>query len=172
MKGVLRELGPLRALLAALFLALGMILIWAAGWTIINGLSARQDRSDVANSLEVLAPLEATGEREVVRRRVRRLEKFADVAWRDASGSVRRARIAAQPDAFVKQGPNWFVRIRYFEHDPSRLPIARDGGHILSRADVAEASAINGSIVTILTIVGMIGVFAAMRKSRGSNPAA
>ncbi len=166
MKGLLRELGPLRMLLAVLFLASAMVMMGAGWWTIINGLAAWSDRADVANSTEILALVEATGDREVTRRHVRRMEKFADVAWRDARDSVRRARIGVQPDALIKQGQTWFVRLRYFEHDASRLPLTQDGQSILSRADESEARAISGLIVVFLTIASMLGLFIAMRKSK------
>jgi hypothetical protein len=165
-KSEARHLGPLRTVVAVLFFALGMTAFWATWWMLAYGWSAWASRNELASGTEVLALVEATGERELTRRHVRQTEPIAAVVWRDAQGSVRRATIRVQPGAFVQQGAHWFVRIRFFENDPSRLPTTNDAQDLLKSASQSEATAISSLIVVFVSITGMAGLYAVMWKLR------
>jgi hypothetical protein len=133
--------------------------ILAGIWAFISWTNASGRRAELANSTAILALIENIGEREVVRRHVRRTEAYADLVWRDARGDVRRARVHLERERLVEQAGRHFYPVRYFENDRSRQPMTMTDAIAASIINSADHTLLYSLLVVVIGVVGLLAVY-------------
>ena len=143
--------------------AFSSVMILSGLWSIGSFIWALQAHGDLDNSTAILAQVQSIRQLEVMRRKVRTIEEFADISWRDARGGARQARISLDRHQLVVRDGRQYLRIRYFENDPSRQPKMMIDQMAASIIDSDENSLYSGLLVFTVGAVGFLIVFSTIR---------